>query len=235
MIPASAQLYSWTPEQMAKFTAQNPYDRFPDGRPKVPDDILAKVKALTAEDVTLPQLGYQSQFVDKLKNVNPAKKLVGRALTLQLAPSRADVAGVIQNDWRAKGNQRGLDHQSAVDLLGPNDVLVIDSFGSMAVGGIIGDNLAYYISKTTGQGFVIDGPIRDLDGISEIGMPGFFAGAEPSYIRNTMVMGINVPVRIGETTVMPGDVVLGDRTGIVFIPPHLVQGVMDAAAAKPKQ
>ncbi len=234
-IPASAQLYIWTPEQMAKYTAQNPYPRFPDGRPKVPDEILAKVKTLTAEDVTFARMGYQNQFVDTLKNINPGKKLVGRAVTLQLAPLRSDVGDVIQSDWRAKGNQRPIDHQTALDTLGPDDVIVIDSFGSMPVGGIIGDNLAYYISKKTGTGFVIDGPIRDLDGISEWDMPGFFAGAEPSFIHNTMVMGINIPVRIGETTVMPGDVVLGDRTGIVFIPPHMVQGVLDAAASKPKQ
>jgi regulator of RNase E activity RraA len=79
---------------------------------------------------------------------------------------------------------------------------------------------------------VIDGPMRDLDGISEWDMPGFFLGVEPSFIHNTMVMGIDIPVRIGATTVMPGDVVLGDRNGVVFIPPHLVQGVVDAAAAR---
>lgn len=233
--PASGQVYTWTPEQMSKYTAQNPYERFPDGRPKVPDDLLTKVKALTAEDVTFPRNGYQNQFVDTLHNLHPDKKLVGRAVTLQLAPLRADVGDVIQADWRAKGNQRPIDHQTALDTLGPNDVIVIDAFGSMPVGGIIGDNLAYYISKKTGTGFVIDGPIRDLDGISEWDMPGFFVGAEPSFIHGTMVMGINIPVRIGATTVMPGDVVLGDRTGIVFIPPHLVKGVVDAAAAKPKQ
>jgi regulator of RNase E activity RraA len=87
--------------------------------------------------------------------------------------------------------------------------MVIDSFGSM--------------------------PIRDPDGISEFDVPGFFKGAEPTYIHNTMVMGIKVPVRIGATTVMPGDVVLGDRSGVMFIPPSLVQGVVDAAAAAAAQ
>jgi regulator of RNase E activity RraA len=229
---AQAQVYVWTPEQTIKYTAQNPYERFPDGRPKVPDELLAKVKGLSTADVNLPGNGYQNQFVDTLLNLHPEKKLVGRAVTLQLAPARADVGDVIQADWRAKGNRRPIDHQTALDTLGPGDVIVIDSFGSMPVGGIIGDNLAYYIWKKTGTGFVIDGPIRDLDGISEWDMPGFFVGAEPSFIHGTMVMGIDIPVRIGSTTVMPGDVVLGDKNGVVFIPPHLVQGVVDAAAAR---
>jgi regulator of RNase E activity RraA len=229
-LSAQAQLYVWTPEQTIKYTAQNPYERFPDGRPKVPDELLTKVKGLSAAGVGFAP-GYANQFVDTLQNLHPDKKLVGRAVTLQLAPARSDVGNVIQTDWRAKGNQRGLDHQTALDTLGPGDVIVIDAFGSMPVGGIIGDNLAYYIWKKTGTGFVIDGAIRDLDGISEWDMPGFFVGATPPAIHGTMVMGINIPVRIGSTTVMPGDVVLGDRSGIVFIPPHLVQGAVDAAAA----
>jgi regulator of RNase E activity RraA len=232
-IPLSAQgqVYIWTQEQMIKYTAQNRYDRFPDGRPKVPDELLDKVRGLSTAQAGLAANGYQSQFVDSLLNLHPGKKLVGRAVTLQLAPLRPDVGNVIQADWRAKGNQRLLDHQTALDTLAPGDVIVIDAFGSIPVGGIIGDNLAYYIWKKTGTGFVIDGAIRDLDGISEWDMPGFFRGVTPPAIRGTMVMGINIPVRIGATTVMPGDVVLGDRDGVVFIPPHLVQGVVDAAAA----
>jgi regulator of RNase E activity RraA len=230
-ISAQGQVYTWTQEQMIKYTAQNRYDRFPDGRPKVPDELLAKVGALSTAQAGVARIGYQNQFVDSLLNLHPAKKLVGRAVTLQLAPLRSDVGDVIQADWRAKGNQRLLDHQTALDTLGPGDVIVIDAFGSMPVGGIIGDNLAYYIWKKTGTGFVIDGAIRDLEGISEWDMPGFFRGATPPAIHGTMVMGINIPVRIGATTVMPGDVVLGDREGVVFIPPHLVQGVVDAAAA----
>jgi regulator of RNase E activity RraA len=231
--PASGQVYTWTPKQMSKYTAQNPYERFPGGRPKVPDDLLAEVKALTAEDLAFPRNGYQSQFVDTLLNLHPDKKLVARSVTLLLAPLRADAGDVIQADWRARGNQRPIDHDTALDTLGPNDMIVIDAFRSIPVGGIIGDNLAYYISQKTGTGLVIDGPIRDLDGISD--MPGFFVGLEPSFIHGTMAMGIDIPVRIGATMVMPGDVVPGDRTGIVFIPPHLVEGVVDAAAAKPKQ
>lgn len=226
---AEAQVFTWTREQMVKFTAQNPYDRFPDGRPKVPDAVLEKVKGLSAEEVLgIAGRGYPNQFVDGLQVLHPGKKLVGRAVTLQLMPVRADVADAQAAEWKAKGSGR-VSHQTAIDMLEPGDVLVVDVAGSIGAGGIVGDNLAYYIWKKTGAGFVIDGAIRDLEGIAAFDMPGYFRGATPPAIRNVMVTGINVPVRVGNTTVLPGDVVLGDREGVYFIPPHLVKGIVDAA------
>jgi 4-hydroxy-4-methyl-2-oxoglutarate aldolase len=231
LVPAYAQgqVFAWTPEQMAKYTAQNPYERFPDGRPKVPDAVLEKVKGLSAEEVLgIAGRGYPNQFVEGLQVLHPGKKLVGRAVTLQLMPLRADVAEAQAAEWKAKGGTR-LSHQAVIDMLGPGDVLVVDVGGNIGAGGIIGDNLAYYIWKTTGAGFVIDGAIRDLEGISAFDLAGYFRGATPPAIRNVMVTGINVPVRVGNTTVLPGDVVLGDREGVYFIPPHLVKDVVDAA------
>jgi 4-hydroxy-4-methyl-2-oxoglutarate aldolase len=226
---APGQVFTLTREQVMKYTAQNPYDRFPDGRPKVPDGILEKVKGLSAEEVIgIARRGYPNQFVSGLQVLHPDKKLVGRALTIQLMPSRPDIGDVDAAEWKAKGHGR-LSHQSAIDMLQPGDVLVVDAFGSIPSGGIIGDNLAYYIWKTTGAGFVIDGAIRDLEGISPYDMAGYFRGATPPAIRDLMVTGINIPVRIGGTTVMPGDVVMGDREGVFFIPPHLVKEVVDAA------
>jgi regulator of RNase E activity RraA len=132
-------------------------------------------------------------------------------------------------EWKAAGNQRPRDHQNAIDLLQKGDVFVVDVGGSVAAGGVIGDNLAYYILKNA-AGFVIDGAIRDVDGISPFAdLAGYFRGATPPAIHNVMVTGINIPVRIGNTTVMPGDVVFGDKEGVSFIPPHLVQGIVDAA------
>ena len=80
-----------------------------------------------------------------------------------------------------------------------------------------------------GAGFVIDGEIRDLDGIREIDMTGYYREAVPSYLTNCMVAGINIPVTIGKVTVMPGDVVFGDTEGVYFIPPQLVKEVVDRA------
>jgi regulator of RNase E activity RraA len=128
---------------------------------------------------------------------------------------------------QAKGLGR-LSHQSAIDLLQPGDVFVADACG-VAFGGVIGDNLAFYIMTTTKAGFVIDGAIRDLEGLMPLDMSGYYRGAVPPAIHDLMVTGINVPVRIGGTTVMPGDVVLGDREGVYFIPPSMVKEIVDEA------
>ena len=226
-LPAYGQVMTLSRDQLMKYTSQWKDERFPDGRPKVPDALLEKVKGLSSEEINLGRRGYASQYADGFHTFG--RKLVGRAVTLQLGPARPDVGDVVQSEWREKGNQRALDHQTVIDMLGPDDVFVVDAFGSIPTGGIIGDNLAWYIWKKTGAGFVIDGAIRDVEGIEPFGMPGFFRGATPPAIHGTMVMGINIPVRIGSTTVMPGDVVFGDKEGVSFIPPHLVKETVDAA------
>ncbi len=226
---AQAQVHSLTRDQMIQYSAQNPYERFPDGRPKVPDAILEKVKGLSAEEVLrLAGRGYRNQFESGWQILHPGKKLVGRAVTLQLMPARPDVADVDEAARKAKGLGR-LTHQSALDMLQPGDVFVVEAGGRADYGGIVGDNLAYYIWKTTGAGFVIDGAIRDLEGIAAFDMAGYFRAAVPPAIHDLMVTGINVPVRIGGVTVMPGDVVLGDREGVYFIPPHMVKDIVDTA------
>jgi len=229
-LSAFAQMNSMTKEQLLEYTKQNPFERFADGRPKVPDALLEKLRAMSAEEVlAIVRQGYPNQYADGFQLVNPSKNLVGRAMTLQLMPSRPDVAEVDQAKWRAGHGGGRLSHQTAIDMLQKGDVFVVDAFGNRNAGGIVGDNLAYFVWKTTGNGFVIDGAIRDLNGIAPTGMGGYFRDAVPEAINNVMVTGINVPVRIGKVTVLPGDVVLGDREGVYFIPPHLVQGIVDEA------
>jgi regulator of RNase E activity RraA len=224
------QVFTMTREQLIKYTAKNPYERFPDGRPKVPDALLEKFKDMSSEEIGLSRSGFPNQYVDGLQILHPDRKLIGRAVTLQLMPLRPDIAEADAAEWKAAGNQRPRDHQNAIDMLQKGDVFVVDVFGSVASGGVIGDNLAYYIMKTTGAGFVIDGAIRDLDGISPLhDLAGYFRAAVPPAIHNVFVAGINIPVRIGNATVMPGDVVFGDDEGVSFIPPHLVQGIIDEA------
>ncbi|MBZ5495628.1 MAG: dimethylmenaquinone methyltransferase [Acidobacteriia bacterium] len=232
--PALAQINSLTREEMIKYTAQNPFDRFPDGRPKVPDALLKEFNNMSSEEVMgagrgAGPAGARVTFVSGFQVLNPGRKLIGRAVTLQLMPTRPDVAGPDAEDWKKKGNATPLNHQSALDVLQAGDVIVIDAGGNINAGGIIGDNLAYYIWKKTGAGFVIDGAIRDLEGIASFGMAGYFRAAVPPAIQGLMVTGINVPVRIGNATVMPGDVVFGDREGVNFIPPQSVQALVDNA------
>jgi len=227
--PAWGQLNSLTKEELIKITAPNPFERFPDGRPKAPSSILEKMRGMSAEEVLgIARQGYPGQFVGDLKVLTPGETLVGRAFTLQLMPARPEIADVFSAEWKSRGLGR-LNHQTALDMLQEGDVFVVDAFGSLDAGGIVGDNLAYYVKTTTKAGFVIDGAIRDLDGIAKFKMPGYYRDAVPPAINNVMVTGINVPVRIGHTTVLPGDVVLGDREGVFFIPPQLLEDLVDQA------
>jgi 4-hydroxy-4-methyl-2-oxoglutarate aldolase len=228
---AHAQLFTFPKQDLIDYTAKSSFDRFPDGRPKVPDAMIERARDLSAEEVwaTLQEKGFNNQYADGFQVLHPGKTMVGRAFTVQFMPRRADVEDVAE----AKAKERGLPrltNQAAIDMLLPGDVLVVDLFGKKVDGTIVGDNLFYYVMKTTkGGGLVVDGSIRDLDGLAEIDMPGYFRSADPTPIGNVMLTGINVPVRIGGVTVMPGDLVVGDREGVYFIPPQFVKEVLDRA------
>lgn len=226
-----AQIFTLSKEQMMEYTAQNPFDRFPDGRPKVPDSLIERARGLSAEEVwaILPNKGFRNQYADGFQILHPSKRLVGRAFTVQFMPLRPDLDSVIQTKAKAAGLDR-MNNQAAIDMLQPGDVLVVDLFGQGEGGTIVGDNLFYYIMKATkGAGLVMDGAIRDLDGISSMDMPAYFRKTHPSAIANVIISGLNIPVRIGNATVMPGDLVFGDSEGVYFIPPALVQSVVDNA------
>ena len=228
---SDAQLFTLTKEQLVEYTAQNPFERFADGRPKVPDALIERARGLSAEEVfaVLPGQGFRNQYADGFRVLHPGKKLVGRAFTVQFMPLRPDLDGVATAKAKAAGLPR-LNNQAAIDMLQPGDVLVVDLFGQQEGGTIVGDNLFYYIMRATkGGGLVVDGAIRDLEGISRMDMPAYFRGAHPSAIGNVTLSGINIPVRIGKATVMPGDLVFGDAEGVYFIPPALVQQVVDRA------
>ena len=229
-VVAPAQVFTFTREEMLRYTAKNPFERFEDGRPKVPDAILEKVKGLSAEEVwaVLPGAHFPNQYEGNWRILHPDRKLVGRAVTAQFMPMRPDVADISEAEAKAKGlGHNG--NQRVIDTLKPGDVLVVDLFGKIEDGTLVGDNLATAIFAATGTGFVVDGAIRDLEGIQPIGMPVYCRGVHPTPIRNVMLTGINVPVRIGSATVMPGDVVFGDSEGVYFIPPELVKQVVDKA------
>jgi 4-hydroxy-4-methyl-2-oxoglutarate aldolase len=233
MLPvlSHAQLFTPTKEQMVEYTAQNPFARFDDGRPKIPDALIERARGLSAEEVwaVLPGQGFRNQYADGFKVLHPDRKLAGRAFTVQFMPLRPDLEGLINTRAKAAGIPR-MNNQVAIDMLQPGDVLVVDLFGQTEGGTIVGDNLFYYIMKTTKNGgLVVDGAIRDLEGISRMDMPAYFRDAHPSAISNVVLTGINVPVRIGKATVMPGDLVFGDSEGVYFIPPALVTQVLDKA------
>lgn len=229
-LPSPAQVFTFTRDQLIEYTAQNPFPRFEDGRPKVPDALLEKCKGLSAEEVwaVLPGAKFSNQYEGNWRILHPERKLVGRAVTAQFMPYRPDVADVAEARARAKGlGHNG--NQRVIDSLQPGDVLVVDLFGKIENGTMVGDNLATAIYAATKTGFVVDGAVRDLEGIYPIDMAVYIRGVHPTPIGSVMLTGYNVPIRIGSATVMPGDVVFGDREGIYFIPPQLVKKVLDEA------
>ena len=230
-VPAQAQLFQFTKQDLIDYTPQNPFERFPDGRPKIPEKLLKRAQGVSLEEIwrVLPEKGFPNQFADGFQMSHPEKKIVGRVFTAQFMPTRPDVDKVAVAKAKAEGLP-DLRNQTVIDMLQPGDVLVIDLFGKKVNGTAVGDNLFYYIYKTThGAGLIVDGAIRDLDGISEIDMPALFRSTDPTPIGNVMLTGINVPVRIGNATVMPGDLAVGSKEGVYFIPPQLVQQVVDGA------
>ena len=226
---AFAQLFQWTPEHLIKYTSKNPYERFADGRPKVPDEMLERMKGLIAEEVqaVLPGKGFPNQFVsrDGWRVLQPNQKMVGRVFTVQFMPLRGDIAEVDEADAKARGTTPAR-NQTAIDRLEPGDVIVADVFG--ADWNFVGNKLAHYIQTATNNGMIVDGGIYWLDRIADTGMQAYYKNSYPTQGMRVMVTGINIPVRIGKTLVMPGDVVLADREGLWFIPPHMIKDVVES-------
>jgi 4-hydroxy-4-methyl-2-oxoglutarate aldolase len=230
-LAAPAQIFKLTKEQLLEITAANPYPRFESGRPKVPDEMLEKVRGLTVEEVwgILPAKGYRNQYEGGWQILHPEKKLVGRAVTAMFMPLRPDLNDLLLQDLK-RMSHRGAAHQWVIDQLQPGDVMVVDMFGKEEGGSVVGDNLATSIkSATVNGGLVVDGAIRDLEGIFPIDMGVYYRHSTPSAIAEVTLTGYNVPVSIGKATVLPGDIVFGDRTGIYFIPPQFAKEIVDRA------
>lgn len=230
--PVFGQLGMFSKEQRIDITREWKGDRFPDGRPKVPDEILDRLKNTSAEEAwgTMRRRGYRLQFEGgwKTLNVKPGQRLVGRAVTAIFMPFRPDMDEVIRDHARQEVRIGRGENSWVIDTLVKRDVMVVDLFGKINDGTIIGDNLANSIMTKTGTGLVVNGAVRDPSGISEVeGFMVFTRGFHPSAIADVTLMGINVPIRIGEATVLPGDIVLSDPDGLVFIPAHLAAEVAD--------
>ena len=219
-------------EELIFLTPEWKGERFADGRPKVPDNIIARMKSVSVEEAwaVMKNAGYGYQVAEGWQLINPDSVLVGRAVTTTFMPARPDVWGAID----ARGKKAGKRGQNtwAVDLLVKGDVYVADQFGAHRNGPTIGDNVGSAIYAKTGNGIVYDGALRDIEGLKEIGgFTSYYTSYDPSYHNptgdlNTMIIGINQPTRIRTVTVMPGDVVLGKLGVVVFIPPHLAEKVV---------
>lgn len=227
--PSFAQLGLFTPEQRRQFTPDWQGDRFPDGRPKVGDATLARLKDVTAEEAwgVLRREGFRNQFEGGWTVINPGPRLVGRVVTAVFMPLRPDFDGVIRANGKAEGRV-GNENSWVIDILEPGDVLVVDLFGKVQDGTMIGDNLGTAIFTKSHNGLIVNGAVRDVSGLREIeGFQVFTKAVDPSALQNVMLTGINTPIRIGQVAVLPGDIAVSDPEGITFIPPHLAAKVAD--------
>lgn len=228
---ATAQIGMFTPEMRQNITREWKGERFSDGRPKVPDTVLERLKAATAEEAwgVLRRHKFNLQFEGGWQEVNHSKdRMVGRVVTAVFLPARPDFHNFINDMGKKEGRVGPGQNSWVIDTLQPGDVLVVDMFGKIKDGTFIGDNLGTSIYTKTKNGLVVNGSVRDVSGLSEIGgFRVFMRDAHPSAIADVTLAGINIPIRIGETTVMPGDVVVSDPEGLTFIPPQLAEQVAE--------
>lgn len=213
---------------MKFYTAEWSGERSDDGRPKVSDDLLLRLKNISIEEAwgILRGEGFNNQFESGWEMLRADEPFVGRALTAVYMPLRPDVNKRILEKGHGEG-RIGASNSWPIDMLQEGDVYVADCFGKIIDGTLIGDNLGNSIYAKSKTGVVFDGGSRDLEGLAKIdGFNAFVRGWDPSYLRETMLTGINVPIRIGKATVFPGDVVLAKKEGVIFIPPHLLEKVV---------
>ena len=216
---------------LIKYTSQWEGERYDDGRPKVPDRLLERAKNISIEEAwgALRNEGYENQFEGNWKMIHEEVPVVGRALTAQYMPARPDMVSAIEEQGKADG-RIGSSNSWPIDELQMGDVYVADGYGKIVDGTLIGDNLGNSIYAKSGNGVVFDGSLRDLGGLSKIeGFNAFVRGWDPSFIKDMILSGLNTPIRIGRATVLPGDVVLAKREGVVFIPAHLAEKVITNA------
>ena len=207
--------------------------RFASGRPRVPHEVLNRLRVATTEQAwdVLRAEGYPRQFAGGWLQTHPGTVLVGRAVTSMFLPHRPDLDQVVVDAGAREGHTAGNRQNSwIIDGLTEDDVMVTDIFGKVENGTVIGDNLGTAIASRTRRGAVIDGGIRDLAGLTQLEGVNFFCrGTDPTAILDVTLAGINLPVRVGQATVLPGDIVLGTPTGVTFIPAQLAGKVADVA------
>jgi 4-hydroxy-4-methyl-2-oxoglutarate aldolase len=235
-VDVQAQQVVWSAQSIEALTAEWKGERMPDGRPKVSDKLLERLKGLSMEEVwgSLRRKGYNNQFENFAGTygngweiLHPDQVMTGRAVTAQFMPQRPDFDSYVQEQAKKEGTKTPVTNYAPIIKLSEGDIYIADSYGKIIDGTLIGDNLGNAIYKASKRGVVFNGSVRDVEGLSEIeGFNFWIRGSDPSAIKDMMVGNINGPIRIGRATVLPGDVILAKSTGVAFIPPHLVWEVV---------
>jgi 4-hydroxy-4-methyl-2-oxoglutarate aldolase len=219
-----------TPEYIKALTSEWKGERSADGRPKVSDAILERLKNISLEEAwgVLRNKGFQNQFEGDWTIINPDQTMTGRVVTAQYMPLRPDLEKQVKEQGKIENRaQKGGTNSWPIDILTNGDVYVADAYGKIADGTLIGDNLGNSIYAKSQRGVIFYGSVRDQEGLTEIkGFNGWIKGADPSYIQQMMLTSINAPIRVGRATVLPGDVVLAKKYGVIFIPAYLVEDLV---------
>ena len=219
-------------EELIFLTADWKGERFADGRPKVPDDLLERARKIYIDDAwtVLKNEGYIAQFEGGWKMVNDSVPVVGRAVTAMYMPSRPDVEKRIKERGITLQGRKGNTNSWPIEVLTKGDVYVADGFGKIDGGTLMGSTLATAIQVKTGNGVVFHGAARDLQEIGKMkGFNAFVRDFHPSFLENMVLMGLNTPTRIGNVMVLPGDLVIAQREGVLFVPAHMAEQVVSTA------
>ncbi|KPL13922.1 MAG: dimethylmenaquinone methyltransferase [Bacteroides sp. SM23_62] len=220
-----------SPDEIRFYTLEWEGERLPDGRPKLPQDLMERLKNISIEEVwgVLRGEGYLNQFEGGWKILHKDQPFTGQALTALYMPKRPEYADRLLEKGHEEG-MKGAMNSWPIDLLIEGDVYVADCFGKVVDGTLIGDNLGNAIYTNSKRGVVFDAGSRDLEGLGKIeGFNAFVRGWDPTYLTEVMLTGVNVPIKIGNATVFPGDAVLAKEEGVIFIPPHLLEKVVITA------
>ncbi|MBH55433.1 MAG: dimethylmenaquinone methyltransferase [Opitutaceae bacterium] len=218
-------------EDIIRYTPEWKGERFSDGRPKVPDGIIERMKNIDIEAawVVLRNEGYDYQFEGGWKHVHPGETLCGRAMTVQYMPLRK-VTNEVTNEIGDGDGRIGDQVSWPIDMLVQGDIYVADVYNRHEGGPIIGASLGTSIFSKSGNGVLFNGVIRDLEQLERIeGFNAFVRDWNPGFYWASMITGINVPINIGNVVVMPGDIILGKREGVLVIPPHLAEKAVKTA------
>ena len=218
-------------EDILELTREWKGERFPDGRPRVSDEKLAIIKTLTQEEIWHPLYfsGYRFQFQGNLRTLHQGKKLYGRAVTCCFAPQRPDLRRLSFDTAAAKG-WKGDCNQWVIDSLVEGDVVVCDLYDKIFKGTFVGGNLTTAVkARTKTGGAVVWGGVRDIEQMRKIDAQVYFRGVDPTPIRDCELTAFNGPCRIGEAICLPGDIVVGSDNGVLFLPSHMVDLVIENA------
>lgn len=220
-----------TKEEMIFLTSEWKGERFPDGRPKISDELIARAKNIGIEEAwqILSNDGYINQFEGNWKMVHDDVPVIGRAVTATFSPSRPDLEkNIKERGW--KNGFTGATNAWPIQLLQKGDVYVATCFGKIDGGTMIGDNLGTSIFNKTGNGVIFDASARDLQGLSAIeGFNAYVRDFHPSFLKDVVLTGLNTPTRIGAAIVLPGDLVISEKEGVLFIPAHMAEKVIATA------